>query len=370
MAEKAKVFIDARMVTPVRHGFGRYVSMMARGLAAVQESQELKYDPVFLINPSSEVSELKVFPVCEIKSSFLNPSEMVEIPRVLKATSATLYHSPTFSSLWYSPCPWLVTIHDLNHLTFGGVGHRAYYQVLLKRFAKKAKKVFTVSQFSRDEISYWSGLQKDSIEVMPAPLDPRFRTELHPNLISETLSSLGLERDRYFFTLSNLKPHKNLGLLVNSYQQYRQAEQAAGRSPWQLVLNTTWSSKIEGLLALGSLAEDQSQALMAGAGAFVFPSLYEGFGIPPLEAAAVGAPVIASEIPPLKEGLFDLKSSEIIWADPKDAAAWAKAMATASQGGLTRVSVGTRSQIFERYDLVKFGRKLDQVYLHMLGLRA
>src|SRR5204863_151085 len=103
-----------------------------------------------------------------------------------------------------------------------------------------------------------------------------------------------------FFCLSNPKPHKNIPMLLESYRLAQAQEQAI----WPIVLNFkpargNASPKVQSIEAL---SEKDMHALLHGAGAVLFPSLYEGFGLPPVEAAACGVPTIVSDIPSHREG--------------------------------------------------------------------
>ena len=118
MDAKPVVVIDGRMIGKVGHGIGNYVSDLILGLSEID--RDLPYEPVFLIQSAMKDRDLwRGFRTQIIHAPFLNPSEMVEVPKRLKSLKASLYHSTSFASLPYCPCDHLQTIHDLNHLQFG-----------------------------------------------------------------------------------------------------------------------------------------------------------------------------------------------------------------------------------------------------------
>jgi glycosyltransferase involved in cell wall biosynthesis len=260
----------------------------------------------------------------------------------------------------------MVTVHDLNHLQFGSRMQKAYYQYLLKPFVRRAAIAATVSNFSRKEIASWAGLAESSIEVVPNALDPVFLERVAPSEVDAVVSKFGLEKKRYFFCLSNAKPHKNVALLVKAYQK---AEPSTG---WSLAVNLLPEELAlpasPGVKYLGPLLSEDARALMAGSGAVVFPSLYEGFGLPPVEAACMGAPLVVSRIAPHREALADLEQGEVLWVDPMDEAAWTKALLRASEGQVLGTSLESRSKLMRRYSVARLGADMDRLYRRMLNL--
>lgn len=365
-----KVVIDARMVGPALHGVARYVTLMARGLEQVRAGKPLAYEPVFMVRP--EVARdpgrfgFGSFQTVEAQSEFLSPAEFREIPAILSREKASLYHSPSFASLLTSPCPWIVTVHDLNHLTYGGIKEKVYYRIVLKRFMRNAARLLTISEFSRKEISEWLKKAPQEIEIVPNAIDPSLADPIPAVEVDSVLGKLGLERGRYFFCLSNPKPHKNVGLLVEAFRSFHQ--QSGGKTPWKLVLSMKEYADVPGVLALGSLPEGQSKAVLAGSGALFFPSLYEGFGLPPIEAVAQKVPLYVSKIAPHQEALVDLRPGEAHWVEPRDFHGWVNAFHRAARAEIAPASDETRSRLLARYETIKLGQNMDRIYRNVLGI--
>ncbi|MEK6705570.1 MAG: glycosyltransferase family 1 protein [Bdellovibrionota bacterium] len=359
-----KIAIDARMVTSVPHGFSRYVTAIAQGLAQV--SKHLDYEPVFLVCKNCPREALNPFEKYTVRAPFLHPSELIELPRVLSKLKVDIYHSPTFSSLLIAPCPWIVTVHDLNHLQFGGIWQKIYYKVLLKHFVFHARAVMSVSEFSKQELAKWMGFLKKDIEVVPNAINPELFEAPSKSEQNLVLQKYGLESNRYFFCLSNPKPHKNVGMLVEAFSDYR--HEMGVPAAWPLVLSMGGFSDVNGVKALGGLNDFEGRVLMHSCGALVFPSLYEGFGLPPVEAVAIGIPVITSKIPPHEEVLRDCGSDGLVLADPTDKEQWVSAMLLASGGGIPGASSGTRQKIRGKYTIEKLGQNMDRIYRRVLKL--
>lgn len=365
-----KVIIDARMVGPIPHGIARYVSELARGLENKNRISPLLYEPIFLIRPitelGSQIQTFGSFKTLSAASPFLSPRELLELPRILKQNQARLYHSPSFSSLWKCPCPSVVTIHDLNHLIYGSWAKKLYYQTLLKHFALRSKVITTVSEFSKKELSSWLRIPESHIEVVHNSLEyTNQRTEMEPNLSESLLEKHCLTPKHYFFCLSNSKPHKNLSLLVHAYQDYRNQNPHA----WPLVLNVEKMNAFShspGVKAVGSVSGPDATLLLNHSGGMLFPSLYEGFGLPPLEAALAGIPLAVSRIPPHEEGLVDLSDLEVCWTPPDDRQGWTRAFQRIQNGEISAVNSEHQIKILQRFNTERLAQRMDQIYRNVL----
>lgn len=354
----SRVVIDGRMVGEISHGISRYVRMIAKGLA---DLPKLEYEPLFLCAPGM-TPYFSGFETKELRTPFLDPKEMLTIPIELWKSKAKLYHSPSFSSLPIAPCPWIVTIHDLNHLTYGGQMERMYYETVLKSFAERAKAVLTVSEFSKSEIVRWD--PKLHPEVVYNAIDPQFMKK--GGAIEPTLERFGVTRDRYFLCLSNEKPHKNVATLVRAFQSFRESSEEA--RTFKLVLSLKRFEGEPGVVSVSGLSDADSHSLLRGARALVFPSVYEGFGLPPVEAAVIGAPLIVSDIPAHREALRDLGAGEVRWVEPLSEDGWISALKVS--GGLKPVTEATREKLIQRYSTAKLGQSMDRIYRRVLGLSS
>ncbi len=345
------------MVSPHLSGVARWVLVLAKGLRQLEKSQGLKYEPVFLINPKLFLGDhFCGFRIIPMRAPFLNPLEIIEIPLILKKLSADLYHSTSFSSLIKAPCPWVVTAHDLNHRIFGNTLKKIYYQILLKRFLKKARVITTVSEFSRAEISEWLSLPQEKMINLSQALDPEMMEPASQKQVATLLSQCGIKSKGFFFCLSNGKFHKNVDLLVRAFQKW------GGKTPLVLSFQKPKYAGLQNIKELPDLSDIEVKILLSQAKALFFPSLYEGFGLPPLEAAALGTPVVVSQIPPHVESLKDLKKDEVLFLNPNVEDAWVQGFQKVENNELKAPPLERREELLKRYSLQVFALKVNQVY--------
>lgn len=367
-----KIVIDARTIASIPHGFSRYITRLAEGLAALPcEGSVLPYEMIFLVGRQFRDIQhhpIRAFNTVEVGAPFLNPMEILEIPVILKKLRASLYHSPTLSSLYRSPCPWVVTVHDLNHQIYGNWMQKLYYEHLLKPFFMKAKARITVSEFSRQELLQWTGLSRESIEIVYNSMSSDDSIPLTREEIAPILQRYGLQERHFFLCLSNPKPHKNVGLLLEAYRSY--SKTVAQEKLMPLVLSMKEFGDIPGVKSVGGIPDSDVRALISASRAVVFPSLYEGFGLPPVEAASMGASVIVSRIAPHLEGLVDLRTDEVRWVDPQDRNEWMKALQQAAEEGVNPVSHESRSRLMARFDVRRMGQDMDRIYRRVLNLNS
>lgn len=199
----------------------------------------------------------------------------------------------------YKSCP-----HTVDRKT------RLWLELSIKKSCRNADHIITVSEFSKSEMIRYLQVPEDKVTVIPNAVD---HTIYHPGYkksqIQKVLDKYGIQND-YLLYLGTIEPRKNLERLIGAYYRIFRERKAlpqlvlAGKKGWlcEGIYKKVQKLHLENkVLFTGYIDPEDSPALMCGAKAFIFPSLYEGFGMPPLEAMACGTPVIVSKTTALAE---------------------------------------------------------------------
>lgn len=248
-----------------------------------------------------------------LRASIYGLREQLLYPPVPQAHA---YHFPHYNVPCFRRRPYFVTIHDLIHLVVPdalGTGlKRAYAGMLLRKAARGARAVFTDSQWSANDLEKHLGVDRAKIIVLPNGAPAHWKP-MGAEALAQAQSTLALPR-RYILSPGVNKPHKNVEFAVRTWATWT----AGQREDVHLVLYGVREQdrgRLAGLVA-GSAAEkrlhliwlEQHDALIPmyqGALAVVLPSMYEGFGLPVVEAQRLGVPVIASRTTCLPETAGD-----------------------------------------------------------------
>ena len=209
----------------------------------------------------------------------------------------------------------VVTIHDvvpLDHPEWLNRRFAAWYCFLIPRLARRVRHVIVVSDFTRQRLIAHSGISADRISVIHCGVDARFSPQT-PVAIAAARAALQLPAGRYVLSVGSLEPRKNLGRLLSAWQRLLPELPPdiwlvlAGAKGKSLVFaDVPELTRLPARVHLtGHVPDDRLPALYAGAEAFVYPSVYEGFGLPPLEAMACGTPVIVGNRASLPEVVGD-----------------------------------------------------------------
>lgn len=241
----------------------------------------------------------------------------------------------------------VVTIHDTTFFDTPdcfGRAFRAWYQWLIPRLARRARRVMTVSEFSRRRISELTGLPADRIDVVANGVDARFAPPGADAV--EAMRAKYRLAGPYVLTLGSIEPRKNLATLLRAWPH-------VVRRRGDLTLAVAGGANLsifngEGagvalvprMQRLGYVDDADLPALYGGAIAFAFPSAYEGFGLPPLEAMACGVPVVSSDATSLPEVLGDAAA----FVAPLDAEAMADAIVRVVEDETLRATLMPRGR--------------------------
>lgn len=220
------------------------------------------------------------------------------IPPGVKGKKVTIIHD-----MAYKACPETVRKKT-----------KCMLNLALKKSCKRADKIITVSEFSKQEIIHYLHIEDNKIIVMPNGVDFNL---YHPNYSADEINIVLAKykiSTRYFLYLGTLEPRKNITRLIEAYAKLKEEIfpipklVLAGGKGWMYdsIFETVERLKLkDDVIFTGYVMEKEIPILMKGAEAFLFPSIYEGFGMPPLEAMACGAPVLVSNVSSLPEVVGD-----------------------------------------------------------------
>jgi alpha-1,3-rhamnosyl/mannosyltransferase len=247
---------------------------------------------------------------------------------------AFMYRAPTR----HSPVPVIPVVYDLSHVRFPEMHYRPRIRWMrwVEEECREAPVVHTISHFTAQEISTVFGVPRHRIHVIPPAVADVFRRV--PFAKPSTLAAFDLQAGTYALTVSTLEPRKNLKTLLTAYAALTPQERSL--MPLVVVGAKGWGDAglvrgIDVLIAEGSLrfagyvTDEQLATLYAGARVMVYPSVYEGFGMPITEALACGAPVVVSNAASLPEAAGGVG----MLVEPLDVDGWRDALRRALRDG-------------------------------------
>jgi glycosyltransferase involved in cell wall biosynthesis len=284
---------------PLEHkktGVGHYTFELARSLSAIAPADEFE-----LVSPSSLWSRRFWW--------------SISLPRYCRKASFALFHGTNFELPYWSKCPTVLTIHDLSLLLYPQTHQKHLVRrarLKLPLMARKANAIITPSQTVKSEVCEHLGVSADTVFAIPEAARSNFY-RVSPTESDPVCRRLGIEPEFILF-VGTVEPRKNLLNLVRAFDEIlrntslRPQLAIAGKEGWLSDDLTAYlgSSHIkQRVLFTGHLSDDDLRALYSACRVFVYPSLYEGFGLPLLEAMACGAPVVTSNVPAIVETVGD-----------------------------------------------------------------
>jgi glycosyltransferase involved in cell wall biosynthesis len=335
------VALDATPLIGHQTGVGRYVANLVPHLAA-RDDMRVVLVPFTLrgrrqMPRMSDVTiRQRPAPARLLRAAWLRS----ELPPVeLFAGRCDVFHGTNFVLPPRRRAAGVVTIHDLSYLQFPGTvtADVLQYRKLVPRAVRAGAVVATPSHAVADEVRDTYGLPEERVHVTPLGVGPEwFGPQPAPRLSQVP--------GQYLLFVGTRAPRKNLATLLAAYR--------AGRKdfdlpPLVLVGPGGWgphTTKQPGLITLDHVPDPALLGLVANASAVVMPSLYEGFGLPVLEALACGRPVVASDIPAHRE----LAADQALYADPRDVEDWTKKiLAVLSEPAGTPASRSQRARLYD-----------------------
>ena len=328
------IAIDAHSVGAQLAGNETYAVNLIEALAEIDQSNQYT---LYVTQQSAADRFTNRWPNFKVKRT-LPHTPLVRIPLIL---SAELRRNPAevlhvqYTAPPLAPCAVVATIHDLSfeHLpeTFKRRS-RAQLRLTVRRTARHAAQILTLSEFSRRDVIETYGIDPERVAVTPAAAAAHFRPVTNETDLRRIRATYGIEGD-YVLALGSIQPRKNLVRLINAYSSLRKQRQniamprlvIAGKRGWlegETMRAAELSAAAHDIRFIGYVVEANLPALFSGAICFAYPSYFEGFGLSVLEAMQCGTPVIAGN----RTSLPEVAGDAAVLVDPFDETAIAEAL--------------------------------------------
>ncbi len=308
-----RIGIDARLVYYHKAGIGQYIVRLIQALAGIDHADQ------FLVFKSrkdhTRIVQQANFHFKPLWTPSHHRFERIAMSAELAPFPLDVLHSPDFIPPQWSRCPSVITMHDLAFLLYPHLltrdSARYYGQVDLA--AKQADHIIAVSQSTKRDTMRMLGVPEEKITVIYEAAHPIFRPLDHATDIARARAQYQLQGDFILF-VGSIEPRKNLPTLLRAFGRLRAKYKSS--ATLAIASNHSWlvaeldqvinEQKLgDAVRFLGGVPNEELVYLYNAAQVLVMPSLYEGFGLPPLEAMACGTPVIASNVSSLPEVLGD-----------------------------------------------------------------
>jgi glycosyltransferase involved in cell wall biosynthesis len=326
-----RIAIDARKLRD--YGIGTYVRNLLRHLSRLDKTTE--YVVLCQVADCATVEEFgENFRAVPEAAPGYSIREQLRVPLDLRREGIDLFHAPHYVLPPLTPCKSIVTIHDCIHLRFPQyLPNRlayAYARSSLWVATHRSNRVLTVSDASKRDILKYFRVPQEKIDVIYNAIDERYGETPSAEEVLRVRERYQLN-DPFVLYAGNIKPHKNLERLIEAFYTLRRNGLDTVKlliigdeiSKYAALRRAVHHYKLHKHVRFFGFVPDKTLAVLYRlAGVFVFPSLYEGFGLPPLEAMASGTPVITSNVSSLPEVVGDAA----ILIDPLQPEAIADAM--------------------------------------------
>jgi alpha-1,3-rhamnosyl/mannosyltransferase len=326
-----RLVLDARTAVDHFPGIGRYVVNLASALKRVSPDLDL----TLLRDPAVAAQRLTLpdLPTFDCAASPFALSQQWRVRSILRRSQAALYHSAYYLMPYAPGMPTIVTCYDLIPLIYPQyftATQRLIFRTAHMLALHTARVTLAISVATKNDLVRFFRVDPQRIVVTQLAADARFQPPSRAEI--DRVRQKHALPDRYMLYFGSNKPHKNLPRLIQAFAQSGIRDQGLGIG---LVIAGHWDERYPQAKALveqldlkervrfiGPVKDDDLSALYGGAELFVFPSEYEGFGLPVLEAMACSAPVVCGN----RSSLPEVAGEAALMCDPQDVAAFARAI--------------------------------------------
>jgi glycosyltransferase involved in cell wall biosynthesis len=322
-----RIGLDATAIPLNRAGAGNYIFNLMAGLARIDAENQY-----FIFSKPEHIKEWKItqpnflFLSCASGYRPLRLAwEQCVLPMMVRQHKIDLLHSPHYTMPLLCPCRSVVTFCDMIfflHPEVHSLSKRIFFRAMMSASSRRADAIIAISESTARDVRDLLRVAPDKVHAIPLAAGSNYRPIADRNAVNRVCRQYGLQAGEYVLFIGVLEPRKNIPVLLHAYRELanrgiRQKLAIVGKKGWMFdeIFSTVQTLKIEDKVVFtGYVPEKDLPALYNGACLFVYPSLYEGFGLPVLEAMSCGTPVVTSNVSSMPEIVGDAG----ILVDPHD----------------------------------------------------
>jgi glycosyltransferase involved in cell wall biosynthesis len=310
-----RIGIDATSLPPKPGGAANYIVQLIHSLVKQESEADLTviaqqhgYDIIDL--PAAPGLEWVIIPDHPPAQRLV--WEQTVLPRLTRKHQIDLLHSPHYTRPFFVPCKSIVTFHDMSFFLFPQLhtrSKRLFFPAAIRYSARRADGLIAISESTRQDAIRILGISPEKIITTHLGVSQKFRPIHDQTVLSEIRQRYQLPQD-FFLYVGTVEPRKNLPLLINAYSQLKLEYPTSpelvvvGQMGWNYdqVFQLVKEHKLDNSIHFtGYVSANDLPVIYNLACVFIYPSSYEGFGLPPLEALATGTPVITTNISSMPE---------------------------------------------------------------------
>jgi glycosyltransferase involved in cell wall biosynthesis len=335
-----RIGIDARVIRKYP-GLGRVCYNLIKEIAIIDKRNEYI---IFGKHPSLNFLEgHRNFRYTDIDFPVLSARTLFLLQRIIKREGVELFYSPFQVTTIFPPCPMVITVHDMmdlfypdafsHHPFYINYALRTYFRFVIPKSIRNATMITSVSESTKRDILKYFHVPEDKVEVIHNGVEEKFSPVKDEHLLTMVKEKYNLP-DRFVLYLGSTKPYKNLDGTLEAFSKLKKKNINSNNHIYLVIggLRHFSSSDLEkklrelgienDFLNIGYISEEDLPSVYSRAEVFLFPSIWEGFGLPALEAMACGTPVVTSNTSSLPEVVGEAG----IMVDPKDTTSIAEAL--------------------------------------------
>lgn len=313
-----RIGIDATTIPPKRVGAGNYIFNLVRALAKIDTENQyyIFAKPAHIAEWNIDNSNFSFLPVAVDFRLLRLAWEQIVLPTRVRRHKLDVLHSPHYTIPFLNPSRTVVTFCDMTFFLYPKLHSfwkRMFFQAMMRISSRRAWGIITISESTkRDLLGIFKGISS-KVRAIPLGVDRTFRPITDKNSIIQVCSRYGLQMGEFILFVGLLEPRKNIPTLLHALRELvdlgiHKRLAIVGRRGWMYdnIFSTVQSLNLQDFVVFTDyVPEEELPYLYNGTCLFVYPSFYEGFGLPVLEAMSCGTPVVTSNISSMPEILGD-----------------------------------------------------------------